>query len=105
MIGYSDWVTHHRFEVQSYVFQEQQVYDVAQYEDTETLNSTFDYGGFVELGATLNIYRKLYLEFLTQGELHHASYSDWEMEFNSENEGSYLIVEPSFSLGLRWEMR
>lgn len=70
-----------------------------------TLDSGYDYGGFVELGAVFKVYQMLFVEFQTQAELHHSSIGDWEMEYNSENEGSYLVVEPSFSLALRWEMR
>ncbi len=76
--------------------------EVANYE--YSLDSEYDYGGFVEVGTVFKVYRMLFVEIEAQTELHHSTVTDWDMEDSPENEGSYLVVEPSFGLGLRWEL-
>ena len=105
MAGISEWNVRLKTEARTFYYEDQTRVSEEISNYVYTLDSGYDYGGFVELGAVLKVYQMLFVEFQTQGEIHHSTITDWDMEDSPENEGSYLIVEPSFSLGLRWDIR
>lgn len=105
MAGISEWKVRLKTKARTFYYEDYSSGDEVVSDYAYTLESGYDYGGFVELGAVFKVYQMLFVELQTQGELHHSSITDWDMEWSQENEGSYLIVEPSLSLGLRWEMR
>ncbi len=105
MVGVSEWKVRLKTKARTFYYEDYTTGDEITSNYAYSLDSGYDYGGFVELGAVFKVYHMLFVEFQTQGEMHHSSIGDWDMENSPENEGSYLVVEPSFSLGFRWEMR
>lgn len=107
VVGVSDWYEYIRMTTLTELLEFGEIAHDTIYDKEDRLTSEIDLGVFLELGSTIKLLESLSLDFATQAEVIYVDYGSRGMIIPANNvtSGDYILTEPSFLLGLRWDLR